>query len=359
MAWLLVLRRFSTLSHSSSSRYWEDSTARRARCSTDTRSCQVCSGAPCTLSSPILQSLVRCFTFPRYAPSQLTCHVPALAYSCIAPLVLGFATIGLYLLYLAFRYNHLFVLSNTVDTKGAAYARALQQLTVGVYIAEFCLIGLFAIGASGSAVSTGPLVLMIIFTVLTALYHAAMRQALNPLTKYLPSDLFVGQEEEDAAARSAMEEGVPSRDSVAARHSSSAPITSDKQKWSAASNSKKSALQQKPGIGGWISRFLVPRSKESHNALKDNLLEPDLAHSTVRYDEDVHSEAYLHPAVTAEVPKLWIVRDELGISEQEIRHTSKIVPITDEGAWFDEKGKIRWDEEHPERVPLWEDRVYH
>jgi len=292
----------------------------------------------------------------RYAPSQLMCHVLALAYSCIAPLVLGFATIGLYLLYLAFRYNHLFVLSNTVDTKGAAYARALQQLTVGVYIAELCLIGLFAIGASGSAVSTGPLVLMIIFTVLTALYHVTMRRALNPLTNYLPSDLFVDQEE-DAAARSAMEEGVPSRDSAAARHSSSAPIMSDKQEWGAASNGKKSAPQQKLGIGGKISRFLFPQPKESHHVLKDNLLEPDMTHSTVQYDEDVHRGAYLHPAIIAEVPKLWIARDELGVSEQEVRHTGKIVPITDEGAWFDEKGKVRWDEEHLERAPLWEDRV--
>ncbi|KAM3072616.1 phosphate metabolism protein 7 [Clarireedia jacksonii] len=58
--------------------------------------------------------------------------VIAISYSCIAPLVLGFATIGFVLIYLAVRYNMFYVLTNKVNTKGQSYAKALQQLTVGV-----------------------------------------------------------------------------------------------------------------------------------------------------------------------------------------------------------------------------------
>merc|ERR1711981_1415431 len=77
-------------------------------------------------------------------PKFTNLAVIAISYSCIAPLVLGFATIGLGLLYLVYRHNFLYVYDNNIDTKGMAYAKALQQLTVGVYLAEFCLIGLFA-----------------------------------------------------------------------------------------------------------------------------------------------------------------------------------------------------------------------
>lgn len=50
----------------------------------------------------------------------------AITYSIISPLVLGFATIGMYLIYLAYRYNLLFVFNCTIDTKGLIY-RALYN----------------------------------------------------------------------------------------------------------------------------------------------------------------------------------------------------------------------------------------
>ena len=78
--------------------------------------------------------------------------------------------------YLAYRYNILFVTDSQIDTKGLIYPRALQQLLTGVYIAEICLIGLFAIN-----VTTGPLILMIVFLIFTALFHISLNSALDPL----------------------------------------------------------------------------------------------------------------------------------------------------------------------------------
>ena len=89
-------------------------------------------------------------------------------------------------LYLVFRYNLFYVLSTSIDTQGRAYAKALQQLTVGIYTTEFCLIGLFAISVRRHGASAGPLVCMVVFTVLTIVYHRIMHKELNGLTKTLP-----------------------------------------------------------------------------------------------------------------------------------------------------------------------------
>ena len=112
--------------------------------------------------------------------------VIAVCYSVIAPLVLGFAAIGMYLFYFAFRYNLMFVSNADIDTKGKIYPRALQQLFVGLYVAEFCLIGLFAIGSGSSVGAVGPLILMVLFLVFTALYQISLNSALGPLIEYLP-----------------------------------------------------------------------------------------------------------------------------------------------------------------------------
>ena len=75
----------------------------------------------------------------------------------------------------------------------------------------------------------------------------------------------------------------------------------------------------------------------------------------VVYDPVIESQAYYNPAINSTVPLLWIPRDPMGISRQEIAHTGKILPITDEGASFDEKGKMVWDKEFDGgRPPIWE-----
>ena len=55
----------------------------------------------------------------------------------------------------------MFVSNATIDTKGRVYPRALQQLFVGLYLAEVCLIGLFAIDLGTSIGALGPLLLMV------------------------------------------------------------------------------------------------------------------------------------------------------------------------------------------------------
>ncbi|KAI5304011.1 hypothetical protein KEM56_006959 [Ascosphaera pollenicola] len=124
-------------------------------------------------------------------PTFTNMAVIAITYSCIAPLILGFASFGLFLVYHAYRYNLLFVYDCDIDTKGLVYPRALQQLLTGIYLAEVCLLGLFAIKGA-----IGPLVMMILSLIATALGHIALNEALRPLLEGLPKSLDEEEVEE-------------------------------------------------------------------------------------------------------------------------------------------------------------------
>ncbi|KAK6579521.1 hypothetical protein PZA11_007757 [Diplocarpon coronariae] len=266
-------------------------------------------------------------------PKFCNLGVIALAYSIIAPLVMGFACVGFALIYLAVRYNSFFVLTNNVDTKGAAYARALQQLMIGVYIGEVCLLGLFAINTA-----PGPIVLMAVFLGFTALYHAVMSHALGPLAQYLPESTEGSHQVELFTTTDHKSYDHSKADSPPSEAHASAPKQF---------TAKKAAL---------FSRLFDPSKFASHGSVRS--LVPDLPPPA--YTPEEEQRAYYDPALTSEVPRLWIVRDEMGISQREVQDSSEVVVITDEFARFNEKGKVVWDFEAQGRledVPIWEKRI--
>ena len=263
----------------------------------------------------------------------------AITYSIIAPLVLGFATIGLYLIYLAYRYNMLYVFNATIDTQGLVYPRALQQTTTGVYLSIICLIGLFAIRAA-----VGPLILMIVYLIFLVLFHFSLNSAIDPLLMYLPKSLQV--EEESLLA---LEDGNTNGDSVTDKKGLQA-TTND----SIDTNGQgmPPAPHKKPNF---ITKFLSPHVYTDYQTLR-RLVPRGFAE--IAYSPEVERDAYYHPAISSPTPLLWIPRDEMGVSRQECRHSSKVIPMTDEGAGFDEKGKMVWDEE-TDRPPIYEEKVYY
>ncbi|KAG2411603.1 hypothetical protein HFD88_009159 [Aspergillus terreus] len=233
--------------------------------------------------------------------------VIALTYSCIAPLILGFAFVGLYLVYQAYRYNFLFVYEMRIDTKGLVYPRALQHLLTGIYLADVCMIGLFAIKGA-----VGPLVIMVLFMILTVLAHISLNEALEPLYTFLPRTL--GVEEEAQAA-------------------------------------KQEAYTQQP-LSRWEAawKWFHPNLYRDYAALRRKVRRD---HVEIRYSEEERENAYYEPCITAPMPTLWIPRDKWGFSQQEIMDTPAGIPITDEGAHLDEKNKIVWDKYDP-NLPLWQ-----
>ncbi|KAH7122152.1 hypothetical protein B0J13DRAFT_156933 [Dactylonectria estremocensis] len=124
--------------------------------------------------------------------------VIALSYTCIAPLVLAFACMGMTFVGLIYRYNILYVFDSELDTKGLFYPRALLHIITGLYMAEICLIGLFALNSG-----FGPMVMMLMFFVFTGLVHITLMDAMTPLLQNLPQTLTLEeqiQEEEELAA---------------------------------------------------------------------------------------------------------------------------------------------------------------
>ncbi|KAF2459070.1 hypothetical protein BDY21DRAFT_283308 [Lineolata rhizophorae] len=265
--------------------------------------------------------------------------VIAICYSCIAPLVLAFAAIGLYFFYFAYRYNLLFVYDAHIDTKGLAYPRALQHLFIGLYLAEICLIGLFALQLSDKA-ALGPFILMIILLIFTALYQVSLNVALTPLLKYLPRSL-----EAEERGLLEMESGVNASEGDASFDE--ATKTGEA---SAGGTRSLPPPHKKPGV---IKKFLRPDVYNDYPTMR-RMVPRELFKIT--YEPAVEANAYFHPSIRSKVPLLWIPRDPAGVSRQEVRDTSKVCPITDEGATIDEKGKIHWNPD--ERAPIYEDKVY-
>ncbi|GME26636.1 putative duf221 domain-containing protein [Neofusicoccum parvum] len=315
--------------------------------------------------------------------------VIAISYSCIAPLVLGFATIGFIFIYLAMRYNFFYVFDTEIDTKGAFYAQALQQLTVGIYIAELCLIGLFSTRIHSELSANGPLILMVILFFATILYQYLMRETLTPLTELLPRNLLA-ETEADYEARVSSESATASNQQHDANNKAKNKPKADTRNDAAASRHPETQPLLQPDHAAREGRtshragsLTHPRrindiyGHEKYKKAKDNMqrwfaphsqspaalaatMHPSLREPVPPYPEDVAKLAFVNPAITREPPTLWIVRDEMRISEREIgecRREVEGLDVRDDGAWLDGKNVVRWDEERLRDMPLWKGRV--
>ncbi|EZF74535.1 hypothetical protein H105_03736 [Trichophyton soudanense CBS 452.61] len=258
--------------------------------------------------------------------------VIAITYGAIAPLVLGFATVGMLLFYLSFRYNVLYVNDTDIDTKGMIYPRALKQTLVGCYLLIICLIGLFAIGTASDRSATGPMILMIIFLVFTILYHVSLINAVNPLLNYLPKNLEAVEQQHQA---------------LLAQNNNGQPAHNG--------DVEKGDVRGATNQPNMVAKFLGLNKYEGYEQLRE--LVPHGAYDT-DYPAEVERNAYYHPSITATAPLLWIPRDAAGVSRQEVVHTSRYIGITDEDATINDKGKIAWDEERG-APPIQEEKIYY
>ena len=249
--------------------------------------------------------------------------------------MLGWATIGMGLFYLAYRYNVLFVTDTQIDTRGLIYPRALKQLFTGIYLAELCMIGLFVV-----SVASGPLVLMAVFTVFTVLFHISLNSALEPLLYNMPRTLLVEEECRTPHVEAA------------------AGVNPGQQEPGAQEKNWPSAAVSTTNRGNILTRFLKPWVFADYPTLcrlvpyENGLDRDDL------YPGKTEANAYFPPSVGSATPLLWIPEDAAGVSKQEIAHTSKVIPITDEGCSIDDKNHLVWDAEGA-RPPLWEEKVHY
>ena len=179
----------------------------------------------------------------------------------------------------------------------------------------------------------------------------SLNAAMDPLLYYLPKSLEA--EEEGLLA---LEDGRISDDSMerkgghvsAQRFSSRDTETSP----SAVEKTLPAAPHKKPNF---LIKWLRPDVYTDYPTMR-RLVPRGFA--DISYSPETERDAYYHPAIKSPTPLLWIPRDSVGVSRQEIKHTSRVIPITDEGAGFDTKGKLIWDHEHG-RPPIYEEKVYY
>lgn len=324
-------------------------------------------------------------------------------------MVLAFATVGLYVIYLVYRYNLLYIYNTEIDTRGLVYPRALLQLLVGLYLAEVCMIGLFALRSAFA-----PMLIMIIFLVLSVLIHLSIDDAISPLLYNLPRTLPIESEElaggcmpfeigqNDVITGQPPSQSSPASSSTLRPHDSFDVVEDDDGKEdieenitprtrgggiqvegaegfmsSILDNTKEKATKrlrthaEALGLTGvlayfqyWIKpdrniqpnfvlRWLHPGIFEDFSTLQ-KMLPPDMPDPTESYPRNYAHDAYWPPVMTTPLESLWIPRDEGGVSRQEVKHSGEVIEITDEGAWLDENGRVKLDFE---KAPYWKPRI--
>ncbi|KAL3419166.1 duf221 domain-containing protein [Phlyctema vagabunda] len=303
--------------------------------------------------------------------------VIAMSYSCIAPLVLGFASIAFYLIYRVYHYNLVYVYGSEIDTRGLLYPHALKQVFTGVYFAEICLLGLFGLRSA-----FGPLVLMIMLIVITALINMSLNDALGPLLYNLPKTLAAqGLYEEIEEANPPLppvpdledpenfqpmneadlpeylrEERTGSRAVEGADAAGKMTMNFLSQSFKQRAKSSGLDIPRYISYVDFWTAWISPDPKKKPNfvlmwlhpgifadfavlskMIPDDLPDPD-------YPGDTARDAFWPPAVIKECPVLWIPRDKGGISKQEVAHTRKAgIGITDKGVSLDDKNTLVFD----------------
>ncbi|OAR05637.1 hypothetical protein LLEC1_05327 [Akanthomyces lecanii] len=276
--------------------------------------------------------------------------VIGITYSVIAPLMLFWSSIGLFLFYLAYRYNMIFVTQTSVDTKGLIYPRALKQLFVGVYLGEVCIFALFVI-----AKAPGPAVLMAAFVIFTILYNITLLKTFAPLLRGIPTSLEAeSQLATGHLGTAGLDPAVNYKKAEAAEkgaNGASASNGANGAHSNGGSAADPAAAKPKANI---LQRFLKPWIYSDYHVLQ-KLIPADDYDVNNEISAEAADQAYLPPAAYQQVPNLWIPEDIAGVSKQEIAETSKVIPISDAGCTIDEKNNLHWDQDNA-RPPIYTEK---
>jgi transposase len=341
-----------------------------------------------------------------------------IVYSVISPLILIFNVITFSLFWLIYRYNTLYVTQFKRDTGGLLFPKAINQLFVGIYFMEICMIGLFfLVRDNANKVACLPQgIIMIVITVITVIYQILLNMSFGPLFKYLPitlEDDAVQRDEEFAnslskrgdQAKIAQEEheGDDLNDvleererrersedrhleeednkDIEKRRSHHKRTTFDRLdprkivpgtgRWAQDSRSR-SAQRLSSGdrlTDGTTDQFakLRERARKARHDLEtqqigtvgtahpeDNLfvgMSTEIEDLTVEERDALVQRAFQHEALRARRPVVWIPRDELGVSDDEIYRTqrlSKHIWISNDYCGLDEKARVIYKRSPPD-----------
>ncbi|RDA86989.1 hypothetical protein CP532_6718 [Ophiocordyceps camponoti-leonardi (nom. inval.)] len=313
-----------------------------------------------------------------------------LVYCITAPLISIFVVITFSLLWVAQRYTMIYVYRFETDTGGVLYPRAINQTFTGLYFMELLMAGLFFIVRDDSAAAkcTAHGVIMIVVFLLTALYQLALNISFAPLLRYLPITF-----EDEAVLRDEAFQRAQDFRFGTARHE----LGADDAKASECeerSSFGENADEKRPGLessdvrhaaqgchvvkqmgtlakdGGHQLRRLKHKSDnsravqyrrrqrqrdlEAQRAIGDALyggVPDDIEDLTPEERDALTRHAFQHYALRARRPTVWIPRDDLGVSDDEIRRTrqySEHIWISNEGTALDSKVRVVYGKNPPD-----------
>lgn len=315
----------------------------------------------------------------------------------VAPLILVFNIITFSLFWFVYRYNTLYVTKFRFDTGGLLFPRAINQLFTGLYVMEVCLIGLFFLvrDENDQVACEGQGICMLVVLVLTIGYQILLNEAFGPLIRYLPitlEDEAVRRDEEFARAQQSRlgidagdkdadvehrlakqehedcHQGRDARDielesleedrETRLRHDSNCRLSTSKPgskrpSWTDRSPNRRSkyfgvnSATSSPTIQALREKMAQdaeaqgPPPKALGHALFAGIHD-ELEDLTPDERDQLVQRAFQHEALRAKRPVIWIPRDDLGVSDDEIYRTqrfSKHIWISNEYQALD--GKCR------------------
>ncbi|TWU76601.1 hypothetical protein ED733_008084 [Metarhizium rileyi] len=322
-----------------------------------------------------------------------------LVYCVVAPLISIFAVITFGLLWLAQRYAMLYVNRSETDTGGILYPRAINQTFTGLYFMELCLAGLFFIASDvNNKACTAYGVIMLVVFILTILYQIVLNKSFSPMFRYLPITLedeavirdeifqraqdirfglVQGDEEQGRVSFGEKSLRVPDNDKDVELQNLDPgrtdgldnPSNPVKQIGTWAKVRGKQVGQWAKGGGSQIRKLKnmadhTPAAQYRRNQRKKNLeaqkaigdalyggIPDDIEDLTPEERDFLTRHAFLHSALRARRPAVWIPRDDLGVSDDEIRRTnnfSKHIWISNEGTALDSKVRVVYGKSPPD-----------
>lgn len=323
-----------------------------------------------------------------YFPVYTNFACIALVYSVIAPIISIFAIITFSLLWIANRYTMLYVNRLTVDTGGVLYPRAINQTFTGLYVMELCLIGLFFLvrDDQGHPACSIQAIIMIVATVLTVLYQFLLNMSFGPLFRYLPITVEDEAVLRDQAFQRAQdrrfgiipdedEEHTDKESSLLAGQRDGAQDPSNGGPGVGRRLSKRvgfKPVKMIVGAGRTLTHKTYGKAEErmqNANKVRDEKRNKDLEAQRAIGDalyggfhdeiEDLTPEerdalvkrAFTHSALRAVRPTVWIPRDEIGVSDDEIRRTNQFsehIWISNEGTAMDSKARVVYGRAPPD-----------
>lgn len=315
----------------------------------------------------------------------------------IAPLILVFNVITFGLFWFVYRYNTLYVTKFRFDTGGLLFPRAINQLFTGIYVMEVCLIGLFFLvrDENNDVACKGQAICMIVVLILTVGYQILLNEAFSPLIRYLPitlEDDAIRRDEEFSRAQHArlgladesddendpkqsqaerefderrteqgargielkpLETGLSDQKRQNSDRLSTPRLEHKRPSWASNTSNRKSKYygSNSPSTLPTRRTMLEKMAPDTEaqgagpNTVGQALfagIHDELEDLTPDERDQLVQRAFQHEALRAKRPVIWIPRDDLGVSDDEVYRTqrfSKHVWISNEYQALD--GKCR------------------